>query len=64
MFNDRPTMGLNVSAIAPDDSNQFISQEVHQEIFGTGNIGPDRIRLSMAKMTMSAANGLGGQNML
>lgn len=46
-------MGLNISGIKPDESHQFMTDNEHNSIFGTGNIGPDRIRLSMAKMTGS-----------
>ena len=45
---ERP--GINVSAISPDESNNFLSANEHQSMFGTGNIGPDRIRMSMAKI--------------
>jgi len=41
----------DVSAIAPvEDNNNFIEADHRDALFGTGNIGPDRIRLSMAKM--------------
>ena len=41
---------IDVSAIAPDESENFLSGKEHESIFGTGNIGPDRIRMSMANV--------------
>lgn len=52
--NRMMSMG-NMSGICADESQAFMSQNDHQSFFGTGNIGPDRIRLSMAKMTLGAA---------
>jgi len=40
-------MGINMSVIPPDETDQFLDDGDHNEIFGTGNIGPDRIRMSM-----------------
>ena len=51
MADQRPTMNIDMSGIAPNDSDNFMEKDDHQMLFGTGNIGPDRIRLSMAKMT-------------
>ena len=44
----RDTMGPNISAIAPDESENFMADNDLKSLFGTGNIGPDRIRMSMA----------------
>ena len=44
----RETMGPNISAIAPDESENFMVDSDYKSLFGTGNIGPDRIRMSMA----------------
>ena len=55
IHGDRP--GINCSAIAPDESDNFMSDKEHQSIFGTGNIGPDRIRMSMAKVLSSQVQG-------
>lgn len=38
----------NLSVIPPDETNQFMDDKEHNLIFGSGNIGPDRIRMSMA----------------
>ena len=46
----RAAMDVNESAINPNESEHFMNANEHQSIFGTGNIGPDRIRLSMANM--------------
>ena len=43
-------MDVNESAICPNESEHFLDANEHQSIFGTGNIGPDCIRLSMANM--------------
>ena len=44
-------MGINnMSVIRPDDTNDFISAGEHDAIFGSGNIGPDRIRVSMTNI--------------
>lgn len=40
----------NCSAIVPDDSDNFLTANEHGSLFGTGNIGPDRIRMSMANV--------------
>ena len=46
----------NISSIAPNGEDQsvqylldFDDRSNAESLFGTGNIGPDRIRLSMAK---------------
>ena len=44
----RDTMGPNISAIQPDESENFMADNDLKSLFGTGNIGPDRIRMSMA----------------
>ena len=44
----RDTMGPNISAILPDESENFMADNDLKSLFGTGNIGPDRIRMSMA----------------
>ena len=41
-------MGPNISAIQPDESENFMADNDLKSLFGTGNIGPDRIRMSMA----------------
>ena len=43
-------MGVNESAISPNESEHFMGAKEHQSMFGTGNIGPDSIKLSMANM--------------
>ena len=58
IIGDRP--GINVSAIAPDESQNFLSDKEHQSIFGTGNIGPDRIRMSMANVLNKQDSAAGG----
>ena len=40
-------MNMDMSVIAPDESQGFMDHNEHNSIFGTGNIGPDRIRMSM-----------------
>lgn len=42
--------GINESAINPNESEHFLDAAEHQLIFGTGNIGPDRIPLDRASM--------------
>ena len=42
--------GIDMSAIAPDESQMLMNQQEQNEMFGTGNIGPDKIRLSIANM--------------
>lgn len=46
-----------MSAIAPDEDQShmhFLDDQLdRQSIFGTGNIGPDRIRMSMANSIMA-----------
>ena len=44
---------IDVSAIAPDESNAFLNQQETNLMFGSGNIGPDRIRLSIANMKLN-----------
>ena len=57
IHGDRNSMGINnMSAIVPDESNDFLSNQEHNAIFGTGNIGPDRIRMSMAKVIQGQNN--------
>ena len=42
----RATLGVGVSGIMPDESVGFINDKAEMDkLFGTGNIGPDRIRL-------------------
>ena len=54
----------NMSGIAPDESQAFLTSNDHQSLFGTGNIGPDRIRLSMANMNAAASVQSHGAGML
>ena len=57
-------MNIDMSGIAPNDSDNFMEKDDHNMLFGTGNIGPDRIRLSMAKMTGAVPTDANAANML
>ena len=48
-------MGINLSVIPPDETDPFMAEKEHNDIFGTGNIGPDRIRMSMQKSNSAQA---------
>ena len=48
----------NLSVIPPDETNQFMDDKEHNLIFGSGNIGPDRIRMSMAGAPNSGLAGM------
>lgn len=50
-------MGINMSVIPPDETDQFLDDGDHNEIFGTGNIGPDRIRMSMKQANPATVGG-------
>ena len=48
---ERPSMAVgNMSGILPDESANFLTDGEHESMFGTGNIGPDRIRMSTRKV--------------
>ena len=46
--NVQNTMGIGggMSVINPDESEGFLNKDDADKLFGTGNIGPDRIRLT------------------
>ena len=52
----------NCSAIVPDESGNFLSANEHGSLFGTGNIGPDRIRMSMANVLKREQTGGAAQS--